>query len=336
MKRKSTTRVAAAVLSAALAAGFAISSATAEEAILGHIFDREHIFHKVSERFMEQLGELSGGTITIRYHPGGDLGDWEAIVEQVAQGAAQMTMAWNHSELDPRWDIAALGFVADDWSSAKAVYGPGSALEGIYDSIVEGLGMDLLGIIPTDFAGFVVRSGVQAPTSFPKGAAGFKMRVPGWPMAINRYQALGFSAVPMPFSEVHTALQTGAIDGRAYSPPSEVPMFGDVLSSYVFTREHFEHTFWLANRAWLQSLTEEQQGWIRTAATEASDWSWSQAEADSNEWLEKIRAAGVEVIELPEEERANYRQIVIGVEYPYIEELVGAEIMEQIKQAAGN
>ena len=95
------------------------------------------------------------------------------------------------------------------------------------------------------------------------------MRVPPFPMGIARYKALGFSVVPMAFSEVHTALQTGAIDGRAYSPVSEVMMFRDTLQAYVYTKEHFEQTFFFTNSAWLNSLPEQERQWVVQAAEEA-------------------------------------------------------------------
>lgn len=322
----------------AIALGLAGGSATAlaaEEIILGHVMDKEHIFHKVSEQFMTRLEELSGGTMKVAYHPGGDLGDWTSIVEQVAQGAVHMTMSWNHSELDPRWDVSILGYIANDWEQGKEVYGPGSTMNTVYNGIMNDLGMELLGTIPTDFTGFVVRKGVETPVNFPADSEGFKMRVPGQPMAIERYKATGFSAVPMAFSEVHTALQTGAIDGRAYSPPSEVLLFKDVLSSYVFTRENFEHTFWNANKAWFDSLSEEQQGWINTAADEAVTWAWANAEAESPKWFDQIKEAGIEVIELSPEQLETYRSTIVAVEYPYMEGIIGAEVMGEIKKAAG-
>lgn len=312
-----------------------LPAAQAEDIILGHVMDTQHIFHQVSERFSARLTELSGGEMSVDYHLGGDLGDWTSIVEQVAQGAVQMTMSWNHSELDPRWDVSVLGYVANDWESGRAVYGPGSVMMDVYNEIMGDLNMVLLGTIPTDFTGFVVRKGIDVPTEFPDDASGFKMRVPGMPMAIERYQATGFSAVPMAFSEVHTALQTGAIDGRAYSPPSEVLLFKDVLSAYVFTRENFEHTFWTANKQWFEGLSEEQQGWVRTAADEAANWAWENAEAESPKWFEQIKDAGIDIVELSPEQLAAYREKVVSVEYPYMEGVLGAEIMGQIKAAAG-
>ncbi len=329
-----TSRLRSAAAGACVLAA-SLGTAQAEEIILGHVMDSQHIFHAVSEQFSARLEELSGGDLTVDYHPGGDLGDWTSIVEQVSQGAIQMTMSWNYSELDPRWDVSVLGYVASDWETGKAVYGPGSVMNAVYEGIMNDLGMVLLGTIPTDFTGYVVRKGVEVPTHFPDDAKGFKMRVPGMPMAIERYKATGFAPVPMAFSEVHTALQTGAIDGRAYSPPSEVLLFKDVVGAYVFTRENFEHTFWTANKRWFDGLSEDQQGWIRQAADEAVIWAWENAEAESPKWFTQMEEAGIEVVELTPEQMDGYRGLVTETEYPYMEKIIGAEVMAQIKAASG-
>lgn len=303
--------------------------------ILAHVMPTDHIFHNVSTVFMRKLDELSNGSVSIRYHPGGDLGDWQTITQQVMQGALPMTMAWSNSELDPRLDIANLGYVADDWDTAARVYGPGSSMDELFSTIYDGLNVELLGTLPTDFTGFVVRRGVKTPEIFPQDARGFKIRVPNYPMAIDRYRALGFSVVPMAFSEVHMALQTGAIDGRAFSPPYEVLLFSDVLQTYVYTRESFEPTFWLASKRWMASLSEQERTWVREAADHATRWAWENAELLSQGWLDKIRAAGIDVVELDPEVAKAYKATVLGVEWPIMERLLGKETMDQLKVIAG-
>lgn len=310
------------------------TASAAESHILAHVMPTDHLFHKVSERFMDQLASDSAGKMKIEYHPGGDLGDWTTITEQVMRGAVPMTMTWANSELDPRLDVANLGYVADNWTTARKLYGPGSKMEKLFGDIYSDLGMVLLGTVPTDFTGFVVRKGLKVPVSVPTDTKGFKMRVPNFPMAIDRYQALGFSVVPMAFSEVHTALQTGGIDGRAYSPPSEVLMFRDVLEAYVYTRESFETTFWLANKKWFNSLSAEEQAWMKSSATKATNWAWDNAEKDSAGWFEKIRAAGIDVVELTPEQLSAYKQRVVTAEWPIMERLLGKNVMQDIKAAS--
>lgn len=335
-KKKISKAIAAVVTAGALIGGLpAVTQAADKGHILAHVMPTDHIFNSVSEQFISKLDELSGGTVNIEYHPGGDLGDWATITEQVMQGALPMTMAWSNSELDPRLDIANLGYVAEDWPGAIKVYGPGSKMDTLFAEIYDGLNVELLGTLPTDFTGYVVRKGVDVPTKIPEDSKGFKIRVPNYPMAIDRYSALGFSVVPMAFSEVHTALQTGAIDGRAFSPPYEVLLFKDVLRAFVYTRESFEPTFWIASKSWLASLSDQERAWVREAADYATDWAWNNAEEFSQGWLDKIRAAGIEVLEQDPAQAAAYKATVEKVEWPIMEGLLGKEVMDDLRQTAG-
>ncbi len=331
-KALAATAIAAAMVTATMPS---MVQAAERGHILAHVMPTDHIFNSVSEEFMRKLDELSGGKVKIEYHPGGDLGDWSTITEQVMQGAIPMTMAWSNSELDPRLDIANLGYVASDWPSARTVYGPGSKMDALFKEVYGGLYVELLGTLPTDFTGYVVRKGVDIPTKIPEDAKGFKIRVPNYPMAIDRYSALGFSVVPMAFSEVHTALQTGAIDGRAFSPPYEVLLFRDVLQAYVYTRESFEPTFWIASKQWLAGLSGQERKWVRQAADHATNWAWDNAEAFSDGWLDKIRAAGIQVLEQDPAQAAAYKKTVMDVEWPIMEKLLGKPVMDDLKKTAG-
>jgi len=336
--RKTLTGAVAAVAvsAAALATTFGAPVEAADKGhILAHVMPTDHIFNSVSQEFMKKLDDLSGGTVKVEYHPGGDLGDWQTITQQVMQGALPMTMAWSDSGLDPRLDIANLGYAADNWTDARRVYGPGSNMDKLFKEIYSGLNVELLGTLPTDFTGYVVRKGVDIPMNVPQDAKGFKIRVPNYPMAIDRYNALGFSVVPMAFSEVHTALQTGAIDGRAFSPPYEVLLFKDVLRAYVYTHESFEPTFWIASKSWLASLNDQERAWVREAADHATKWTWDNAEAFSEGWLDKIRAEGIEVLYQSEEQAAAYKKTVTAVEWPIMEGLLGKKIMDELKVTMG-
>ena len=323
-------------VTAGLLASFAFSSSALGKTtiIMAHAMPTDHIFHKISKRFESKLQEISGGAFNIQYHPAGALGDWTTQVDQAMAGAIQINLGWALSELDPRLDVSNLGFIAKDWETAKKLYGPGGALDAIYKEIYGRLGLTSLGTIPTGFTGFVVRKGIKAPVNMPADAKGFKMRVPPFPMGIARYKALGFSVVPMAFSEVHTALQTGAIDGRAYSPVSEIMMFRDTLQSYVYTKEHFEQTFFFTNTAWLNKLSKQEREWVIQVAEEVVAWSWEASEKDNIEWLKKVRESGLEVIELTDAQTKAYSKIVLETEIPIIEKMLGKEKVDAILKAA--
>ena len=62
--------------------------------------------------------------------------------------------------------------------------------------------------------GFRQLSNNRHPITKVDDIAGLKIRVIQSPIYIDLFNALGANAVPMPFTELYTALETEAIDGQ--------------------------------------------------------------------------------------------------------------------------
>lgn len=302
--------------------------------IFTHAFNTEHIFHHTSQKFIEKLNNKNS-SYKADYHPGGDLGDWTSQFEQAMLGVIPMTITYGASEFDGRLDLTWLGYVVDNWESAKEVYGPGGPMIDVYNEIFSDMGLVALGTIPTGFGSITISKGVgKIPTRFPEDAKGIKMRVIPSPLAIKRFQNWGFSAVPMPYSELYTALQLGTVDGRAFGPAVEIYQMRDVLEAYILTRDYFEHAFWLVNKQWWQGLAEPQRNKMQAAVDETLKWVWQEAESIDNSFLEKVRDAGIKIIELSEEDLAQAKSILYENEWPYMEEKVGSDIMNLVRDIA--
>ncbi len=224
----------------ALSVSIAINPACAEEEfILAHAMNTGHVFHALSERFIDELGENSG--ITINYHPGGDRGDWVSLFEQSMQRVVLMTLTWASSDFDKRLDLIYLGYIVSNWEEAENLYGPGAGMLDVYNAMLQDLGVYAVGIIPTDFGSVVIRKGVgELPLNFPDDPGGMKIRVPGLNIAVDRFNNLGFAAVPIPLSEVHTALQLGTVNVRSFSTAVETYTLRDVLEANILTNDYFE------------------------------------------------------------------------------------------------
>ncbi|WP_241479133.1 TRAP transporter substrate-binding protein DctP [Leisingera sp. ANG-M1] len=322
---------------AAAAMGFMSLSPAASQAdenfILAHAMNTDHVFHSLSERF---LGEVEGSGLNVAYHPGGDLGDWTSLFEQSMQGVVPMTLTWGASEFDARLDLAYLGYVVSNWEEARALYGPGSAMLGVYNSILHDLGVHAVGIIPTDFGSVVIRKGVGAmPVNLPEDGNGLKIRVPGLPVAVDRFNNFGFSAVPIPLAEVYTALQLGTVDARSFSTAVETYQLRDVLETNILTNDYFETAFWLVNKDWWEGLDAADREKLQGAIDSTIEFSWGEAEAKSNEFLQKARDEGINVVELTDAQLQALKDITYEKEWPAMEETLGSEVMNQVRAAIG-
>ncbi len=310
--------------------------AAAETILLAHPQPTDHIYHRLSEAFIKNLAETTGGKYTVDYHPGGDLGGFEALYEQVMEGVIPMAFTSPDSTLDPRLDIIFMSYLADGWDSARKVYGVDGPMEGILNDIFREFGVVSLGVVPTGFGGIAMRKGEsRVPVEFPGDARGLKLRVPGLPIAGVKYTAMGFSPVPIPFTEVYTAMQLGTVDARAFAPIPEIWQMRDVIGTYVRTNEYFEATYWFVNAAWWNGLPSGDREQIQAAVNKTLSEVWDMAIAIDKEYEVKVREAGIAIVELTPGQMNKAKQAIWAAEWPYAEEKFGAELLAGVKDAAG-
>ncbi len=320
---------------AALGVQFSQSVQAEESFILSHALPEAHIFHPTAKTFMSKLGEACTGEFSVDYHLGGDLGDWTVQFEQAMAGVIPATFVFANSEVDPRLDVSFLGYVADDWETAKKVYGPGGDVEGLYKEILRDLGIHMMGTIPVDFGGIAMRKGdTRIPVNLPEDASGVKLRVPPMPIGRMRFEKLGFSVVPMPFSDVYTALQLGIVDGRTFAPPAEIWQMRDVIESYILTNDYFEHAFFAVNKKWFEGLSKKQQTCFSSAADAAITFAWSDAQRQSKDWMKKIKEAGIKIVTPSPEQLNVIRASALKNEWQYLQGQLGDGVMKRLRKAA--
>lgn len=319
-------------LTATITLGISVAAQAQESLILATPMPEDHIMHTTAQAFMDALPEEAG--LKIEYHPGGDLGDWTSLFEQVSQGALPMSMTYAASDLDKRLDITLLPYAFQDWESAENAISSDGSLFPLYEEIYADLGMKLLGIIPVDFYGLAMRKGDdRVPTDFPDEAQGIKLRVAPVAIGVEQFKTFGFSPVPMPYAELYTALQLGTVDGRAYATPAEIWQMRDVLSSYILTNDSFEQGAWIVNQDWWNHLPEDQQQAILAARDKALSVAWEQAQDTSTDFKARIRDAGIEIVELNETEMTQAQTLARDEVWPWMEEQVGKELIDAVRNA---
>ena len=89
------------------------------------------------------------------------------------------------------------------------------------------------------------------------------------------------------------------------------------------------------NEAWWDGLPDDVRNALQAAADSTVAWSWDEAERKSDEFLQKARDAGINVVELSAEQMSAAKQIVYEKEWPAMEAVVGKDIMDKIRMVAG-
>lgn len=106
----------------------------------------------------------------------------------------------------------------------------------------------------------------------PADLNGVKLRMPpgeGWQL-VGR--AMGATTVPVPFTEVYTALQTGAIDGQDNGFPATRSMKFDEVLTHIGKTGHLlaNNQFTISSKKW-NSMNADQQAKVQGCATGFQD-----------------------------------------------------------------
>lgn len=305
--------------------------AHAENFPVGTIFGKDHVLTHMTEKFAESAKEKTNGDIVVQVRLGNPFGDVYQISKQVANGQRKLDVVVMSSEIDKRLAIGFMGGLVSDYDQAYKLYGPDGTFLEVMNDIGDEAGYKMLGWAPTGFGGICFRK--EAPETLPSETK-YKVRVAPYKGMIARFERLGFSAVPMPYSETFTALQTGAIDAKGACPAQEAAQeFADIIETYLYSRDYFEGILGVAvNKKWFDGLSKETQEALIKAGHEATTLAWEGAEAREEKFLKQLEDKNVKVVRLSADQYEEVKKMTQESEWPVLRETIGDEIMDKIEK----
>jgi tripartite ATP-independent transporter DctP family solute receptor len=161
--------------------------------------------------------------------------------------------------------------------------------------------------------------------------AGLKIRVIQSPIYIDLFNALGANAVPMPFTELYTALETGAIDGQENPAPSILTAKLNEVQKYLSLTNHtYNPQLVIMSGKFWNKLNEDERRLIQDAVIEAQSFQRAASREQAGKALEELKAEGMEISELPPEEIAKFREKAKPVADKYAAQ-IDAKLMQQLQ-----
>ncbi|ESR23787.1 TRAP transporter substrate-binding protein [Lutibaculum baratangense] len=267
------------LLAASLPATAANLRIASQMSMTGQPLAHAQIFaRKVEERFP--------GEFDFRLYPSAQLGDERAIISNIKVGSLEMAAIGSGPlALEGKLGVFDLPFLFKSWGHAQR------ALTGEFGKeaaqlLEENQNMVVLGIYGLDFRHVVSK---PRPLAVPVDFEGMKLRVIGSEYRTEAFSLLGANPVPVSWSEVFTALQTGVADAAesTYAGFYEENLFE--AANYLSKTNHvFGPTFLLMSKAAFGQLTEEQQTAFREIAREMSDEAFAKSQEISNSSLAEL------------------------------------------------
>ena len=170
------------------------------------------------------------------------------------------------------------------------------------------------GVVPLGWAenGFREVTNSQREIRSPEDMEGLKIRVVGSPIFNDMFTALGANPTQMSWADAQPALSTGAVDGQENPMTLYTALNMHELEQNYVTLWHYvaDPLIYAVNQEVWDSFTEEDQEIIRQAAIDAGAHGIEVARkgltGDDQTLIEEVRAQGVTVTELTEEERQAF------------------------------
>lgn len=154
----------------------------------------------------------------------------------------------------------------------------------------------------------------EKPIRKPEDLKGMKIRVQESVMMGRMIEMIGAIAVPTPYDEVYSALQTGKIDGAENNWPSYESANHYEVAKYFTLDEHTRvPELQIVSEVTWEKLTPEYQQIIRECAQESARYERRLWKKRSEASAEKVRAAGCEVTTLTPEEKQRFQEAVTPI-----------------------
>lgn len=260
----------------------------------GHALPTSHPVHKGIMAMQEALAEKSGGKLTIKIFPDGQLGSEREVLELLQIGSVAMTKvsAASMSNFAPEFQVTSIPYLFRDSEHLFSV------LEGeVGKKLLEGGTEYLLRGLCFYDAGSRSFYSKNKAVNTPDDLDGMKIRVMNDEMSVAMVNTLGGSATPMSYGELYTALQQNVVDGAENNIPSFVTSnHYEVCKNYTFDQHTMVPDVVVIGTKFYNLLTDQEKKWLQEAADESVVKQKQYWKETVEENMKVLKAANVEFI----------------------------------------
>ncbi|MBB1596280.1 TRAP transporter substrate-binding protein [Achromobacter sp. UMC46] len=324
---KTRLLVLATALSCAVAGVAAAADVKPRLIRFGYGLNEESVQGRAARFLAQELEKVSGGKLKMKTFGSANLGSDEQMQGALAGGAQEMMVGSTAplAGMVKEFGVFDLPFLFNSEKEADAVL-DGQLGEDLLKKL-EARG--LVGLVYWE-NGFRNMTNSKRPINRAEDLQGIKLRVMQNQIALGVFNTLGANAVPMPFSELFTALETRTVDGQE-NPITTIQSskFYEVQPYLTITRHVYTPWVVLASKKWWDTLSPDEQKLIRQAAAASRDFERKDSRADSAKAMTTLEQAGMKINTVSPEEVARMRQKVQPVVDKYTQEL-GPELIKQM------
>src|SRR5262245_40860553 len=271
-------------------------------------------WHLILQQMAEEWKTASAGKVTVRLYPGGVAGDDPDVVRKMRLGTlnAGVLTAVGLAEIDK--SVYALG-VPLMYDSYDEVYGVLEKLRPSLEAKLQAKGFVVLAWAD----GGWVRFFSQKPVAKPDDLRALKLfSWAGDTDAVELLKAARFNPVPLPSTELATALQTGLV--QAFGAPPGVAL----IAQYYNRAKYMTDLDWqmllggivVRKEDW-EKIPADVQEKLRAAAEKAGRRLREEMKAGTARDVEAMKKRGLTVVPVDAAARRQWQQLIEGL-YPKV------------------
>ena len=262
--------------------------------------------------FADKLAEISNGALTIELYTNGTLGSEAESMQGIQMGTLDIFRG-NASSL-PNYGAEVIGatglpYVFKDMAQFEDV-----AESELGDKLLQSVadadcGYIALGWLVEGPRSLFITPSVYEKLGKPESFSfdmmnGLKIRVPETDLMVNTMKALNASATPIAYAELYTSLQSGVVDGAENGVTSYMDnSFNEVAPYYITDAHTFGCGVILVSEDTWNSLSEEEQGWMKEAALEARTVCYEYNQKQEQACFDSFEEKGIKLLEVTDIEK---------------------------------
>ena len=324
---KTFTRIAVAAALCTLASQ-AIAQDIRERTIrFGYGLNEDSVQGRATTFLTEEVAKLSGGKIKLVGYGASSIGSDMQMQTALIGGAQEMMVGSTATlvGLVKEFGVFDFPFLFNNEKEADAV------LDGEFGNKLLAK-LDEKGLVGLTYweNGFRNLTNDVRPVEKLEDLNGIKLRVMQNKVALDVFNTLGTNAVPMPFSELFSALETHVVDGQE-NPVATIDSskFYEVQKYLTLTRHVYSPWVVLASKKWWDGLNAAEQDVIRKAAVASRDFERKDNRAGSDKSMQVLKDAGMQINSISDAELDRMREKVKPVVDKFSEEY-GAELSKEL------
>ena len=253
-----------------------------------------------SVAMLEKFAPMVSDFADFQPHWNGTLFQQGTELEAIASGDLEMsiTSAQELATFFPEFSIFTAGYVHQSAEHQVKVFND-PLMDPFKQKVEDELGVKLLSVMYLGRRQVNLRMPKAERTVMtPADLAGVNLRMPGSDAWQFLGRALGANPTPMAFTEVYTALQTGAVDGQDNPLPTVVDAkFYEVTKQIILTSHLVDLNYIALSKAAWDAMSAEQQAKVQEAADAAADFGRQNQLAKEGELVSFFEGQGLDVYE---------------------------------------